>query len=280
MIGTTSKLALAAALAQQPAPALAKPPSGLWLPAKPAIIKAERKLVTPDTPPLGAMFMMAKMAHLNGGGQVAAVAMFTAASADTVDGTSDRTFTSISIGTVSADRYIAVFCTATDDGGGNPLIGSCTVSSQSTTGVQNQQHGLKARCRLFITDAPVTSGSTATIVVGGLGGAVDNVGIMVYALTKLQSNVSTGGAILQGGGTTTLTVSAGGVIIGGACTHHTSGTPTSTPTGLTEDNDSTIEGSNSQHCGSHASAAGETNRTVGHTISASTSVAQVFAAFR
>lgn len=160
-------------------------------------------------------------------------------------------FTSTAIGTASSDRYVAV-AIGTRDTGTNS-ISSVTVAGQSCTALVTSGSTTDPRA-IFITDAPVTSGTTATVAVT-MANTNLRCGIGVYTITG-------GVPIVENTRTTTsgtLNVSAGGIILGMGY-NNGSGT-TVTFTGLTSGGTDTLEGPNGFGHGYHNATITET-RTV------------------
>lgn len=136
------------------------------------------------------------------------------------------TFTAAPIGTVSSDRYIAV-CINTSVGGAIDLtsvtVGGAAMTRKTSTSIRG--------AIIVLSDAPVTSGTTADIVVT-FASAVSNCGISVYAITGLQSTTAVDNQFTStDAGTMNLTTSADGIVIACAkasvnCTFTTTGGPT------------------------------------------------------
>jgi hypothetical protein len=241
MLGTTSKLALAAALAQQPAPALDKTPSGLWLPAKPAII------LKPDHAPLvPAMFMMAKMAHVGFGGQgPPATIAFVGSNINTANQAS-YTFSAEALGSGIKRVIVGVF---TGNGGFNP-------TAVTVDGVTTQIAIVDINVtNVFITNSLISS-TTGDIVVT-TNGTATHCGIGVWAATNVNSVTPTFTSLNVAETAENVSVQAGGIIVGiagdfgGAASTHTW-------TGLTEDFDRVIEGNEDFTGASLASAIAQT----------------------
>jgi hypothetical protein len=146
------------------------------------------------------------------------------------------TFTGIDIGAASSDRHVVVII----GGGANSrTVSSVTVNGQPCTVVATTTFSVRD-AGMAITDSPVTSGTTATIVVTW-SGSNNRCHIGTYAVTGLQSTTPTDTGIDSGTGTpsnrsTTLDISAGGIGIG--LFVNSSGSAGSTTWGgLTEDFD-------------------------------------------
>jgi hypothetical protein len=99
------------------------------------------------------------------------------AGAFSTNDTSTYTFTSIGIGAASSNRYVVV---AVGQRGVAEASATVTVAGQSCT--QLAETGTGAKLHLFITDAPVTTGTTATVVVSCSSGRT-RCFISTYALS-------------------------------------------------------------------------------------------------
>jgi len=98
---------------------------------------------------------------------------------------SDYTFSSAGIGTASSDRYIAV-ALAGRQASGTPGLSSLTVGGQSCSEliIENSTTQWSA---IWITDSPVTSGTTADIV-ATCNDAQGRLSFGVWALTSLRDS--------------------------------------------------------------------------------------------
>ena len=153
---------------------------------------------------------------------------------------SSYTFTAASIGTPSSDRYIVVAVSTSDNGNSPATVSSVTVGGQATT-VVTQVAVISSdapRTTLLITNAPVTSGSTADIVVN-LSSVEDRCGIAVWSLYGIGS--TTPSATATDVGTTlssSLTAPVGSVIIVASTCLTGSSSAVATASGYTQDFDS------------------------------------------
>lgn len=146
-----------------------------------------------------------------------------------------RTFSGVDIGAADARRYVVVVA---QNGDNTDTMSSVTVGGAATTRLVTNTSGGNA---IFITNAPVTSGTTADIAVTNSGSVSASV-IHVYTLvgnvdltpvdTIVDNSVPAGSAPL---GPNDIDVVAGGVVIGGSTADSSS--PTCTWTNLTEDYD-------------------------------------------
>lgn len=170
-----------------------------------------------------------------------------AESVTNIAGGGTYSFPSHSIGTASADRYIAVCVSLAQTVSITRDVTAVTVAGQSCSEVIDiSPGGNTAGCMIWITTAPVTSGTTGTVVVTVTGNTV-NCGIATYALTGLQSNVATDTESTSSDNTNmSLNILSNGVAIAATvCTT----TGTHTWTGVTERYDQTVETSLGSHSG-------------------------------
>lgn len=175
---------------------------------------------------------------------------------------STYTFASAAIGTASSDRYVAIGIYGRGSTSGTASV---TVAGQSCSILVNGNAGGANECQIWITDAPVTSGTTASVVVT-TNGSWSNCGISTYALTGLQSIVPTATVTTTTNNSArSLAIDAGGVAI---CVGYSAATSTFTTTGMTEDADVTVESTVAS--GTAGSASSATAQTLSVTINAST----------
>lgn len=151
---------------------------------------------------------------------------------------SSYTYSGISIGAASPDRYIIVGTGGRD--ASNRTFNSCTVGGASTTRLVHQ--ATLNHLALFITDAPVTSGSTANIVIS-LSGTSQRNAVSVWALTGSLSSITPLDTlnIDASDPSGSLDVGAGGAHVAIA---YTNGGRSVTWTGVTEDYDVAFEAGN------------------------------------
>lgn len=178
-----------------------------------------------------------------------------------VPGNSDATsynFTGTDIGTASADRYIVVCVYARRSGAA--VNSSCTVAGQAMTKVVGGTISTTDNlCAIWISDAPVTSGTTAAIVVG-FNATMLRCSIGVYTITG-GTPVLADTASDSGGAdpNVSIDVPVGGVVV---ATAGNANNVTTTWTGVTEDFTDLIESSNTHTCAHENLPAGETGRSV------------------
>jgi hypothetical protein len=153
---------------------------------------------------------------------------------NTYTGTTTLTFASLAIGTAAADRYVIVVLHERVSSSGDPTAvtvagQSCTRRVQSTSG--NNAWGTE----IWTTDAPVTSGTTANVVVT-FPATVNSVSVGIYSATGLTSIIPTQTKTASGNFSTptamSVDVSADGFIIAGGTNSDT--TESSTTSGVTE----------------------------------------------
>jgi hypothetical protein len=146
------------------------------------------------------------------------------------------TATGIAIGAAAFDRYVAVVV-AFRDTSGTPTISSVTVGGAATTSVIANTTTLSG-ITIYITDAPVTTGTTADVVVT-MSEGVTLVSVATYALTGLTSStaVETDTSTTDAASMTIGTAAAVGI----AAAMVTAGS-TFTATGVTEQHDTNTGG--------------------------------------
>lgn len=247
------------------APAVIIPAApSLVLPERPALVRAD---ASPDT--MQRLFdadaarrailpgMMGGIVGAAGAGGSGPPAVSLTGSAGSTSDLSSYTFSSVSIGTPSSDRYIAVLVTMRS---GSPSASiSVTVGGQATSEVVRRNTSATS-IAIYITSAPVTSGSTANVVVS-LGAAALNCAVAVFAITGIASNTAVNTqSTATNGATMSLSNTAGGIAIGGAIEESTA---TFTVAGLTENLDTVIE------AGQHSQAAASLAPTAGGSLSVS-----------
>lgn len=141
------------------------------------------------------------------------------------------TFSGVAIGTASANRYVTFAYVASNDAAATAA--TATVNGAACTKVAVST-GDGRPCAIFITNAPVTSGTTATIAINTGGNNSDNE-IAVYALTGTSApttpTVYTDNAAPL---SQTISIPSGGAAIGAANLF-----TSATWTGLTKDSDGT-----------------------------------------
>lgn len=187
----------------------------------------------------------------------------------------EYTFNTQAIGTASADRHVIVALVYTE--AASDTLTSVTVAGQSCTVVVNSTSG-SGDSAIAITDAPVTSGTTATIVCSFSGSGPTNCGIGVYSITGLGSTtpVDTDTTTTDNTGLT-LNVEADGAVIG--VSSQASGA-TATWTNITENYDEVIETSVMHHTGASVLTAASGTLTLTMNSSSSTSIGVSYASFR
>lgn len=150
-------------------------------------------------------------------------------------------FAALPIGAASTDRHVAVLVYSQGGGG---LPSSVTVAGQSCTAkVTNTGAGEAA---IYLTDAPVTTGTTATVAVN-YGSNVNVCGVGTWALTGLLSTTATDTETANGNGVAmNLSISALGCAIAGGGGGDDG---TFTATNITENFDAVISAGNRVYTG-------------------------------
>lgn len=146
------------------------------------------------------------------------------------------TFASCDIGIPDAKRYVVV---AVSSGGGPNPVTSCTVAGAATTKVASNTDN----SAIFISTNPVTSGTTANIVVSIPAGAVGSCVINVYTITGNISLTPSGTLDIVRAGSTqignnNITVAQNGIVI--AISRNNDGAATCTWTNANEVYDSIV----------------------------------------
>jgi len=137
--------------------------------------------------------------------------------------------TSVNIGTASATRYVVVAVCASNDA---LATGSVTVAGTACTRVAAIT-GSGRPCALFVTNSPITTGTTATVVI--TIGALADIDFAIYTLQGAATPTSPSTATDNTSPLSQpITIPAGGVAIGVANVF-----TASTWTGLTKDADGT-----------------------------------------
>lgn len=193
------------------------------------------------------------------------VAPLTATFTDSASSPTDTTsysFTSQSIGTASSDRYVVVIAEGYDNNGSNGFL-TCTVAGASTTKIydvslpSNGNPGIMLAA--FITDAPVTSGTTATIVVTTLG-TTNRMAAQFYTITGGTPVAYDTLASTSTDPSGTIDCPVGGCIIAGAMNISSNAVAW---TGVTEDVETSITEGPSKASSAHVNLAdGELGRTI------------------
>jgi|GEM_PF-5041057 len=190
-------------------------------------------------------------------------ATYHATHVETTDRTTTATASSMAIGTASSDRYVVAVVvgrsTSTFE------FTTCTVGGASMTRAAVSASSVCASA-VFISDAPVTSGTTADIEVGWTGTIATGWFAATYSIvgslnsTTATDTLAAGPAANDVSGT--IDVSAGGCIIAGGMNQSTSPSlATFSPTLTADDDDISVVGRVGA-VGSHNSASGETGRTI------------------
>lgn len=134
----------------------------------------------------------------------------------------DYTFTGLSISSAAANRYVLVFVQVRSTDGGTGV--TCTVGGASTTALSGEalEGGTNNWLWCFVSDSPVTTGTTATLVIS-IPGSPTACRLATYALyTSRPNSVVTQSIGVAGTGVQTLssalTASEVGVAFGAGTT--------------------------------------------------------------
>lgn len=230
------------------------------------------------------MFAAQQFSQVNKGQAAAAGGAATITFAGHAENTADvsngsRTFTAAQIGTAAANRHVIV-CLAS----GSSSIGEdwtvVTVAGQSCSKVVSVGNGNNGHTAIWITDSPVTSGTTADIVVTNTGN-FRNTGCVTYAATNLVSTTATATDTETADNTAmAAAISAGGIGVAISTDGATNGN-TCTTTGVTVDvNDILIETSRGDMEAGSTTSVGAGTMTVTFDWSATNLPAQCCATFR
>jgi hypothetical protein len=205
----------------------------LYLPPKPSIIKPENIEFSKHL-----LAMPLTMGMLPRKNALVPLAITNTFNSNSTTNSSTYTYSGASIGTASADRYIIVGTAGRE--GGNRTFNTCTVGGAATTRLVHQ--ATLNHLALFITNAPVTSGTTADIVITLSGGSQRNA-VSVWALTGSLSSITPLDTL-----SIDSTDPSGSLNVGADGAHvaiaYTNGNTSVTWTGVTEDYDVSFESGN------------------------------------
>lgn len=180
--------------------------------------------------------------------------------ASTGNNSTTFTFSGQAIGTAASDRYVVV--AVLSDATSLQSINSCTVGGAATTRVANVS-GTECAA-IFITNAPVTSGTTADIVIN-CSGTMTQMQSVVYVINGspvLHDTLAITGTNPSG----SIDAAQNGCIV--AIATHEGNTHTATWTGLSENGEAPLEDTVDTWASLNPTAS-ESNRTVGVTFSSS-----------
>jgi hypothetical protein len=157
-------------------------------------------------------------------------------------------------GTAAVDRYVIVIVYADNNSGG--LFGTMTLGGIACTKIVANPVTAGA-CAIYITDTPLTTGTTASLVLEG--GADVDLAFATYAAYGINPTATDTLAVASNDPTGTIDVPAGGIMIAGSlCEDDES---SCTWTGVTEAFD-TVFGGTKGTAGSYTTAVAVTGRTV------------------
>jgi hypothetical protein len=216
-------------------------PPKLWMPERPAIVRRADKPLNESSilvgpPSFRSVLRAATLVHV--------------ATTGDINGLTNYTFTNHAIGTAATGRRVLVFAGCI--GSGTPRsISSITIGGVTATILVSNSTGNRPAA---IAVLQVDTGTTATIVVN-TSGTEGNCLIGVWSVVGLNSDAAYDTAVVYDTlGTEimnlVLDVAAGGVVVAGRM--ESTGSPTFTWSGLTENYDSAFDGVNG--CGTTASA--------------------------
>lgn len=180
---------------------------------------------------------MLSVTHLVGfmaGGSVAPISANYEDNADSTSALTTYTFVGVGIGTAAPDRHVVV-CIGSNSNG--RTVSSVTVAGQACTVINSVVNSTRT-VAMAVTNAPVTSGTTATVTVTFNAGE-DGCGIATYSLNTSGSVTPTDTATsTTTSGSVSLDIPAGGV---GIIAIRDSGSG-GTISGLTKDDESGVDG--------------------------------------
>lgn len=187
----------------------------------------------------------------SGGGSVA-TGTFCSGNATIVGPTTSFTITAANICTAAADRYVIIAVYVQKQGGGVPPTPTVTVGGAAMTAVATMNNGIAEGAFIFVSNAPVTTGTTANIVItsggGNMWGAVAQVWSGNGLLSSTPTNTYTTTTPTTG---STIAISAGGFAV--SLCSSVSASPTFSWSSLSKDTDtsqSQIGGAGSAHLNS------------------------------
>lgn len=233
-------------------------PPALWVPSKPAIIRAAPEKLRLAAFPLMPIPVTASIAP--------AVLSFLQHTEDTGNVTTYN-FAGVNIGTAAADRYVFVAVVHSSSAGTARTISSATIGGISATIVANQAGVAHAQgLGAAVIWAAVPTGTTATISItlSGGGGSCNIATYRVTGLVSATEHHSQTAALATTGGllSLSLNVPANGFVI--AAYNNSANTGSVSWTGVSEDHDApNSDGSpETVSFGSLASLSAETGRAI------------------
>lgn len=186
-----------------------------------------------------------------------------------------QTFAAAPTGTPTNGRYLVICVSARMS---TDTLNTVTVDGASCTIVAKIRNAASPESSVVITDAPVTTGSTASIACT-FSSTVINCGIAVYALNGIISTTPTATATtVTDNSAQSLSILAGGVAVGVGC--YGAGNATWTLTGLTEDFDQAISSGSSSFAGGSTTSAIDQNLSITFDCTTATPTATAMASFR
>ena len=174
-------------------------------------------------------------------------------------------FSDVALGTPSTNRYIIVAVAAKNTNtfpGNPPSVNSVTVAGQACTKVADIGTGIqRTKTTLWITSAPVTSGTTGTVSVA-MSLSTSAVGVAVWSadLSSPTPNDTATSFLRQAGQSATIDFPAGGILVA-AVSGISGATSTTWTSGAVKDFETTFS-ANEFSGASSADLSGGTSQTV------------------
>lgn len=128
-------------------------------------------------------------------------------------GATSHTFSAAGIGDADANRYVIVGVGVYMNTSTSPTAISVTVGGQSTTAAATQQNQ-RTILGIYVTDAPVTSGTTADIVVSTSSNNFSEKSFGSYSAINIDSTTPTDTLTATGNGSGSIDVLNEGAVIG------------------------------------------------------------------
>lgn len=191
-----------------------------------------------------------------------------------VTASSTQTFSGMSIGTADGTRYIFVAVSI------GTVVSSVTVAGVATTLVSSAS----ALNKLYVTNAPITTGTTATIVVNQSSSSAQLIfvlaGYYMTSTTPFATSGANGGINASGTLSIPLNTPSNGFVIMGSIIYGSSGTTTASLSGVTQRGvTASFASSDKNLVGSNDVSAAETPRSVSssYTTNVPGAIASAFA---
>lgn len=177
-----------------------------------------------------------------------------------INGSASSISTSMAIGSAASNRYVVVTIGVQRNSAIAPTVSSVTVGGTSCTKLVEEYAGTgNGRCSIWITESPITTGTTATVA--ATFSTTSNYGVGTWALYGISSKTPNDTDSISGNPSSkNLTCVEGGVVIA-AVTRSTS-PGSQTWTGVTKDFDGSLNGLYAFSAGSEQNVDEATGRTV------------------